>query len=778
VDFANYLNAFLDESREAMQQLNDQLLQLERTPDDAELVHAIFRTVHTFKGMASTMGFDDLASVSHGMESLLDGLRTGAIALETDLVDLLLKGVEMLELLLGDIPSGDFVIDPNEMLPASLVSLAAAFDEALSRTRVVPAMALPPDPTPRVVEAPPERAPLPASARTYSVVVVLEDMCLLKSVRAMMIVSSLEMLGEVLDITPSLEELEWSDDTRQFELILKADVSAEVVEGAFADVSEVELVKVTELTPTNETAGELSLDAPVLVLTSGQRTQMTSAMAVGFSAVRIEVALMSDSLMKSVRAAMVLQSLQPFGEVVRLDPPMAQIEREEGDRFWITTLSVASPSTVRDALLGIGEVRAVSVQPISAAQVAEAPAPDALTVPIVLDIPITEPIEPEPAGGTLITAGTTRRHQTVRVSTEHLDALLGLMNELAADHARLVKLAQRHGLDEVAEVDEVVRRMGTLTGAAQGAVRELRLVAVEMVFNRFPRMVRSLSRELNKDVALVMSGQDTLLDRLVVDELGDPLVHLLRNALDHGMEPPDARLAAGKCAQGTVRLSAYQEGTQVVIEVGDDGRGMNVARILAKAVSQGLVSAAHAEQLDPESALDFVFAPGFSTAEAVTSVSGRGVGLDVVRNKITSLGGAIEVDNRPGEGTTFRIRLPLSLALVQAMLTDVGGEVYAIPMGFVEEVYALADGADHEVLPLVRLRERLAVPGAVSDQASVVVVRTPTRRVGLVVEQLLGKHEIAIKPLSRLLGDIRYLSGAAPLEDGRMALILDPGHLV
>lgn len=772
MDFANYLNAFLDESREAMQQLNDQLLQLERTPDDAELVHAIFRTVHTFKGMASTMGFDDLASVSHGMESLLDGLRTGAIALETDLVDLLLKGVEMLELLLGDIGT-------NEMLPASLVSLGAAFDEALSRTRVVPAMALPPDPAPRVVESPPERPATSADARTYSVVVVLEDMCLLKSVRAMMIVSSLEMLGEVLDITPSLEELEWSDDTRQFELILKADVSAEVVEGAFADVSEVELVKVTELTPADETAGELSVDAPVLVLTSGQRTQMTSAMAVGFSAVRIEVALMSDSLMKSVRAAMVLQSLQPFGEVVRLDPPMAQIEREEGDRFWITTLSVASPSTVRDALLGIGEVRAVSVQPISAAQVAEAPAPDALTLPIVLDIPLVEAPEPEPAGGTLITAGTTRRHQTVRVSTEHLDALLGLMNELAADHARLVKLAQRHGLDEVAEVDEVVRRMGTLTGAAQGAVRELRLVAVEMVFNRFPRMVRSLSRELNKDVALVMTGQDTLLDRLVVDELGDPLVHLLRNALDHGMEPPDARLAAGKPAQGTVRLGAYQEGTQVVIEVGDDGRGMDVERILAKAVSQGLVSAAHAEQLDAESALDFVFAPGFSTAEAVTSVSGRGVGLDVVRNKITSLGGAIEVDNRPGEGTTFRIRLPLSLALVQAMLTDVGGEVYAIPMGFVEEVYALEDGADHEALPLVRLRERLAVPTlAVSEQASVVVVRTPTRRVGLVVEQLLGKHEIAIKPLSRLLGDIRYLSGAAPLEDGRMALILDPGHLV
>jgi two-component system chemotaxis sensor kinase CheA len=494
---------------------------------------------------------------------------------------------------------------------------------------------------------------------------------------------------------------------------------------------------------------------------------------------------------------MVLQSLQPFGEVVRLDPSMAQIEREEGDRFWITTLSVASPSTVRDALLGIGEVRAVSVEPITAAQVAAAPAPDALTVPIVLSPPVAEPIEPEPkgpqrgpegseplrvplpAGGNLITAGTTRRHQTVRVSTEHLDALLGLMNELAADHARLVKLAQRHGLDEVAELDEVVRRIGTLTGAAQGAVRDLRLVAVEMVFNRFPRMVRSLSRELNKDVTLVMTGQDTLLDRLVVDELGDPLVHLLRNALDHGMEPPDARVAAGKSAQGTVRLAAYQEGTQVVIEVGDDGRGMDVKRILAKAVSQGLVSAAHAEQLDAESALDFVFAPGFSTAEAVTSVSGRGVGLDVVRNKITSLGGAIEVDNRPGEGTTFRIRLPLSLALVQAMLTDVGGEVYAIPMGFVEEVYALEDGADHEVLPLVRLRERLDVPtGAVSDQASVVVVRTPTRRVGLVVEQLLGKHEIAIKPLSRLLGDIRYLTGAAPLEDGRMALILDPGHLV
>jgi two-component system chemotaxis sensor kinase CheA len=249
----------------------------------------------------------------------------------------------------------------------------------------------------------------------------------------------------------------------------------------------------------------------------------------------------------------------------------------------------------------------------------------------------------------------------------------------------------------------------------------------------------------------------------------------LRNALDHGIETPAERVAVGKPAVGRLTLSARHEGNSVVIEATDDGRGMDADKLLAKAVSRGLVSAAHAAVLGPAEAIDFVFAPGFSTAEHVTSVSGRGVGLDVVRNKIAALGGAIEIDTALGRGTTFRIRLPLTVALVQAVLAGVGAEVYAIPMGYVEEVLELgaADG-----LPLVRLGDRLSVPGATTDATAVVVVRTPTTRVGLVVEHVIGKHEITVKPLSRFLGDIRHLTGAAPLDDGRVALILDPGHLV
>lgn len=762
MDFAHYLNQFIDESREAMQQLNDQLLQLERTPADTELLHAVFRTIHTFKGMASTMGFDDLAELAHGMESLLDGLRAGAIAPDPALTDLLLQGVEQLEKLVEAIGVDD--APQHDIRP-----LVARIDEALSRTRVVPAGPLVPDPAPRQDTPAPDRPGISETARTFKVVVTLEPMCLLKSVRAMLIVSSLETLGEVLDITPSLEELEWSDDTRQFEILLKADLGTPEIEASFYNVSEVESVTVAELAPPEARAGDLSDDAPALVLDAAQRQQVLSAMNVGFQAARIEIALMPGSLMKSVRAAMVMQTLQPFGEVVRLDPGMNDLEQDPGDRFWLVALSVAAPSTLRDAVASIGEIQSVAVQALTPSMVTQAASPTPAPAP--MPAPAEEPQdEPQPASG--------RRVQTLRVGADKLDALLGLVNELAADHARLAKLLHDRGLDTAPEVDEVVRHLGALAGAVQTNVRDLRMVPVEAAFNRFPRMVRNLTRELGKEAELLMEGQDTQLDRLVVDELGDPLMHLLRNALDHGLESPEERLAAGKPAAGQIRLAAYQAGTSVVIEVADDGRGIDPSRILAKAIAQGLTNPEQAAELSQDQIIDFVFAPGFSTAEAVTAVSGRGVGMDVVRNKIASLGGAIEVASELGVGTAFRVRLPLSVALVQAMLTDVGGEVYAIPMGYVEEVFPLGGGSD-EPLELVSLRDRLDVPATAGEgPSSVVVVRTATHRVGLVVEQLLGKHEIAVKPLSRLLGPADYLTGAAPLDDGRVALILDPGQLV
>lgn len=773
MEFNRYLTIFQDESREAMQQLNDQLLALERTPNDPELLHAIFRTTHTFKGMASTMGFEHLADIAHGMESLLDGLRQGALLLERPLTDLLLEGVEALEQLLETLD------EPSET--AAHHALVGRFEEAMSRTRVIPAVATPVE---KPVETPPIQEAVKADSavgKQFRVQVTLEPMCLLKSVRAMMIVTSLEMLGEVLDITPSLEELEWSDDTRSFELMLRTEATAEVIESSFQCVSEVETVKVTELEAPVEATGTLSADAPALVLESAQREQLSGALAVGFQAFRIEVTMMPDSLMKSVRAAMVLEALKPFGEVVRLDPAMGALEAGiTGDRFWVTTLSVAAPTALREALVNIGEVTAIAIQPLTAGDVAAAgtPSEPAAAVVPVADIQEAE-AEPDTPAPIFQTAGAQRRHQTVRVSTEHLDALLSLVNELAADHARLVRLGEQHGLLDTPGLIDVVRHMGALTASVQGEVRNLRMVPVETVFNRFPRMIRNLARELGKEVSLVMNGQHTPLDRLVADELGDPLVHLLRNALDHGLETPEERLAAGKHPEGRLTLSASHEGGEVVITAADDGRGMDPVRILAKAVSKGLVSAAQAEQLTAEQAIDFIFAPGFSTAETVTSVSGRGVGLDVVRNKITALGGTLEVDTRLGTGTTFRVRLPLTMALVQAMLTDVGGEVYAIPMGYVEDVYPLSEEPAHETLPLVRLRDRLEVTHPeLTGEPSVVVVRTATQRVGLVVEQLLGKHEIAIKPLSRLLGEVHYLTGAAPLDDGRVALILDPGHLV
>ena len=386
---------------------------------------------------------------------------------------------------------------------------------------------------------------------------------------------------------------------------------------------------------------------------------------------------------------------------------------------------------------------------------------------------------------------------TVRVDVSKLDTLMNLVAELVIDRAHLVQIAKdvesRYDRSDITEaLDRTALNVGRATAELQDEIMKIRMLPIDNVFRKFPRMVRDLSQELGKDVNFIIEGQDTELDRSVIEEIGDPLIHLLRNAVGHGIEPPDERLKAGKPRQGMVRLKAYHQENSIVIEVEDDGRGIDPDKVKAKAVEKGMISSDVAARLTEREAINLIFASGLSTAATVDGISGRGVGMDIVRTNIERLNGSIFVDTRKGFGTRFVVKMPLTLAIIRAQLVSVGGRIYAIPIGSVQinlrepessiktvrgqATYVYGD----RVLPIIRLSD---VFGARTRSANdglllIVVVQSGNEQVGLVVDKLMGQQEIVIKNLSGVLGEIHGLSGVTILGDGRLALILDIPSLI
>jgi len=386
---------------------------------------------------------------------------------------------------------------------------------------------------------------------------------------------------------------------------------------------------------------------------------------------------------------------------------------------------------------------------------------------------------------------------TVRIDVKRIDDLMNLVGELVLERNRMLQLETdlKSGDDLVRfneEFSKLAKRLNFVTSEVQMQVLKIRMIPVEKIFKKFPRIVRSLARDLGKEVQLQLIGEETELDRSVVDEIGDPLTHLIRNAMDHGLETPEERLAAGKSRHGTVVLSAVHEGNQIVISIKDDGRGINQDRVVAKALEKGLVTQAQLAGMGTREILDLVFLPGFSTKEVATDMSGRGVGMDVVRTNIKKLNGTIEIRNEPGRGSQFLLRLPLTLAIIQSLLVDVHSEIYCIPLSAVFETIRVEAREFHmvggqevlklrdSVLPLIRLKRIFGVQALADIDAScyVVVVGVAEKRIGLVVSRLLGQQEVAIKSLGRYLADIPGIAGSTILGDGRVALIVDPVGLL
>lgn len=696
MDMSQYLDVFLEESKEHLDSLNDRLLQLEKNPGNTSALNEIFRAAHTLKGMSSTMGFDDVADLTHHMEDVLSDLKEGVLEADSGVVDVLFQCFDRLQLMIDNIAStGSSQVDGSD-LTSILIDIKAGRGAAGPGAPPADSSAAPPVP---VDAAAGGTADTGFEFNDYDLTVFKEIIsqgntlkyariqvdpaCVMKSVRVFMIFKVLEEYGEILKTVPEAQDLDEGKFEESFEIVL-AEKSSE--QGEWIDrVNNIAEVKILE-------TRELTLDE---------------------------------------------LSVRPATEEETAPPAAAS-----------SPAAAATPAATATAT-------AASAAP---AQAAEAPE-----------------------------ANEKRTHkakQTVRVDIERLDSLMNLVGELVMHKGRLEQIGAAHSMTDL---NETIEQIDRVSADLQSVVMKVRMVPVEQVFNRFPRMVRDLAKDLGKEVDFIMEGKETELDRTVIDEIGDPLIHLLRNALDHGLESAEERMKADKPMRGSLILRARHEGNNVYIEVEDDGGGIDYEAVLTKAISKGLVTAKEGEALTKAEIVDFLFESGFSTAQNVTEVSGRGVGLDVVRTKIESLNGEILVDTRPGQGTKFRVKLPLTLAIIQALMVAVRDEVYAIPLSSVDETTIITPNEIKmiqkqevitlrgNVLPLFRLGEIIEVPGDRSedDEMYVVIVRKSDKQIGIMVDTLIGQQEIVIKSLGKLLTGIPGLAGGIVGGDGNVRLILD-----
>lgn len=532
---------------------------------------------------------------------------------------------------------------------------------------------------------------------------------------------------------------------------------------------------------------ELTGKYPLLELNQYDLNVINNASNLGFNTYQINIKLDNGCLLKSARAFVIFKTLEKCSEIIKSEPKVQDIEDEKFDfEFAVIVVSKDDESVFQKALNSIVEVEEVDIKLIkeknhdakgdaSGAALQESSGKDYQAGEHVLE------------NGQTNNEASSRKAKTgktVRVDIERLDLLLNLVSELIIQKTRLEGL---EGITKTKEWTETLEYLEKITTSLHDAVMKVRMVPVETVFNRFPRMIRDISKDVGKNVILSMSGEETELDRTVIDEIGDPLIHLLRNSVDHGIEPAEKRKGLGKPENGNIALRAYQDGNNVVIEVEDDGGGIDIERVRKMAIDKGIVNIDSAANLSDKEVIDFLFQPSFSTADKVTNLSGRGVGLDVVKTKIESLGGVVEVETVLGNGTRFFIRLPLTLAIIQALLVMVGSEKYAIQLSSIHKIMNIAPEEikmvqkqevvlyRNTVVPVVRLDEALEVPQKAVKQKvmKLVIVKRGERLTGLVVDKILGQQEIVQKSLGKFLSGIKVVTSATILGDGNVALILD-----
>lgn len=696
MDVTQYLEIFLDETKEHLQSLSDQFMILEQEPDNMDTINEIFRSAHTLKGMAGTMGYKRMQTLTHDMENVFSEVRNNTIKVDGAMVDLLFQCLDALEEYTENIQNtGDEGTNDNEHLIKALNDYLAknsgdaapqpAKEEKKEPAKEEPKQEAGADPGKekwREIKLGDTEHTVIAEAKKQGkkclgVTVYVQESCILKAARAFLVYKALEELGDMIVSVPSAQDIEDEHFEFDFSVIILTDADAETVKNAILNVSEIEAAYVGEVEP-----------------------------------------------------------VQPEEAVKPAAIAEAQPKEEE--------------------------------QPKKAAPAAPAKAADKKT--------ISKPIV----------------NRTVRVDIEKLDVLMNLVSELIIAKNSLVSTSSQEGILTNNTFNEQIEYLESVTTNLHESVMKVRMVPIETVVQKFPKMIRDLSKKLDKKMQLFMSGEETELDRTVVDEIGDPLMHLLRNSADHGLESAEVRKERGKPEVGSIFLDAYQDGNNVIIEVRDDGNGIDVEAVKKKAIERGTITPEQAENMADKDVIGLLFLPSFSTSEKVTDVSGRGVGLDVVKSKIESLSGEVEVKTKLGEGSTFIIRLPLTLAIIQALMVEVGGEKYAIPLGSIQTIedvepaeikYVQAKEVINlrgTVIPLIRLNEVLDNESTKKPDENllVIIVKKGDKLAGLVVDELMGQQEIVIKSLGNYINKNKIISGATILGDGEIALILDTNALL
>ena len=713
MDVSQYLEIFLDETTEHLQNLNTQILELEQDPENMDTINEIFRAAHSLKGMAGTMGYKRMQNLTHDMENVFSEVRNGNIKVKANMIDILFQCLDALEEYTGNIrETSDEGTNDNEPLIKQLNDIlnnkeggAGAAGEAQEASAEEKSAGEAPaggssgaskwqdiklDSTDRMVIGEAQKQ----GKNVYGLTVKVQETCLLKAARAFLVFKAVEELGEIIVSSPSAQDIEDEHFDLDFSLLVITEASLEKVEDAIKNVSEIDTV--TGDSVDLEKIGAAEKEA------AGQEAET----------------------------------------------PAAPVEE--------TPAKVSKP----------------------AKPAAAAPAADS-----------------KPAGKTAAAKPVVNR--TVRVDIEKLDVLMNLVSELIIAKNSLVAAASANdmqkGTSVQSGVNEHIEYLESVTTNLHESVMKVRMVPIESVVNKFPRMIRDLSKKLNKKMELYMSGEETELDRTVVDEIGDPLMHLLRNSADHGLESAEVRAQRGKPAVGSIWLDAYQDGNNVVIEVRDDGNGIDTEAVKNKAIERGTITPEQAANMSEKEIIDLLFLPSFSTAKQVTDVSGRGVGLDVVKSKIEALSGEVEVHSTLGEGSTWTIRLPLTLAIIQALMVVVGGEKYAISLGSIQTIEDISPAEVKlvqnkevihlrgNVIPIIRLDKELDVVSSKNpeDNMVVIIAKKGDRTAGFVVDELLGQQEIVIKSMGKYIDNkCKLISGATILGDGEVALILDANVLI
>lgn len=683
MDTSEYRDVFAAEARDYLQSLNNDLLALENDPGNLSILDDMFRAAHSLKGMAGTMGYQELANYTHKMESVFDLLRTGSLKATREISNVLFRTVDMLEVLLEQTLTGQPMADTTQT--------AIELDMIVSGQLSTPA-------------------------------------------------------SEVIEAKPVSQAKEGIDNLHN------------------------------------------------LVLDEFDRDAIRQGQIQSYRAYEIVIRLRPKTLLKSVRVYTVFQALEGYGTIIKSVPAAQDLEDERFDlEFTVLYLTQENEEKIKSIIEGISEIDEVIITPatmnineastlVSKSEVAAASEPLQL-VPEPLEQKQTTAVPPTTIHNRGIYAD-----KFVRVETERLDKLINLVGELVISRTQVLELAKSDSSDST---KNAAVQLDRITTEIQYASMKLRMVPIRQVFDRFPRMVRDLAQARGKNIQFEVFGEETELDRTLVNNISDPLVHLIRNSIDHGIESENVRVKIGKAVPAQLRLEARHEGSHVVIEVSDDGQGIDVAKIKQTAIKRGLLPANHQGDLSIDEAIDLLFKPGFSTSDKVTDISGRGVGMDAVKSTVESLSGQVVMKSVPGQGTVTTIKLPLTLAIIKALLVVCQNQTYAIPIQAVRENLLVSQDQiqtlsqrdvivlRNEVLPLLDLAETLGFERSKHGETlSVIVTESQGEKVGFIVDDLIGQQEIVIKSLASILGDINGIGGATVLGNGEVALILDQSTLI